>query len=81
MVILNPMGGDPLLRIIGLCETFFLDVAVLVFVFPVLDTLVSSGAQRLTLKLILWTLTVSGVFFLAAVMVSILFTRRERSHS
>jgi hypothetical protein len=75
------MKGDSLLRIIGLCEMFFLDVAVLVFVFPVLDTLVTSGTQRLTLKLILWTLAVSGVFFLAAVLVSILITRRERTHS
>ena len=54
------MKGDALLRIIGLCEAFFLDVAILVFVFPVLDTLVTSGTQRLTLKLILWTLAVSG---------------------
>lgn len=67
-------------RIIGLCETFCLDVAVLVFVFPALDTLVTFGTQRLTLKLILWTLTISGVFFIAAALMSILVARMERAN-
>jgi hypothetical protein len=45
------MKGDAFLRIRGLCETFCLDAAVLVFVFPALDTLVTFGTQRLTLRL------------------------------
>jgi hypothetical protein len=72
------MKGDAFLRIMGLCETFCLDVAVLVFVFPALDTLVTFGTQRLTLRLFIWTLAVSGVFFLTAVGISILIARRER---
>jgi hypothetical protein len=73
------MKGAALVRIIGLCEAFCLDVAVLVFVFPALDTLVTFGTQRLTLKLILWTLTISGVFFIAAAFMSILVARMERA--
>ena len=73
------MRGVALVRIIGLCETFCLDVAVLVFVFPALDTLVTFGTQRLTLKLILWTLTISGVFFISAALMSILVARMERT--
>jgi hypothetical protein len=73
------MKGAALVRIIGLCEAFCLDVAVLVFVFPALDTLVTFGTQRVTLKLILWTLTISGVFFIAAALMSILVARMERA--
>lgn len=73
------MYGAALPRIIGLCETFCLDVAVLVFVFPALDTLVTFGTQRLTIKLILWTLTISGVFFIAAALMSVLVARMERA--
>jgi hypothetical protein len=73
------MRGDALVRIIELCETFCIDVAVLVFVFPALDTLVTFGTQRLTVKLILWTLTISGVFFIAAAFMSILVARMERA--
>lgn len=75
------MKGGALVRIIGLCEAFCLDVAVLVFVFPALDTLVTFGTQRLTNKLILWTLTISGVFFVSAAVMSILAARMERAKS
>jgi hypothetical protein len=44
-----------MVRVAGLCETFLLDAAVLVFVFPALDTLINFGAQKLTFRLILWT--------------------------
>jgi hypothetical protein len=71
------MKGGALVRIIGLCEAFCLDVAVLVFVFPALDTLVTFGTQRLTVKLILWTLTISGVFLVGAALMSILAARME----
>jgi hypothetical protein len=73
------MKGGALVRIIGLCEAFCLGVAVLVFVFPALDTLVTFGSQRLTLRLILWTLSISGVFFLGATLMSILVARMERA--
>ena len=75
------MKGGALVRIIGLCEAFCLDVAVFVFVFPALDTLVTFGTQRLTNKLILWTLTISGVFFVSAALMSILAARMERAKS
>jgi hypothetical protein len=75
------MRGDALVRIIGLCETFCIDVAVLVFVFPALDTLVTFGTQRLTVKLILWTLSISGVFFIGAALMGILVARMERAKS
>jgi hypothetical protein len=75
------MKGGAFVRIIGLCEAFCLDVAVLVFVFPALDTLVTFGTQRLTNKLILWTLTISGVFFVSAALMSILAARMERAKS
>jgi hypothetical protein len=75
------MRGDALVRIIGLCETFCIDVAVLGFVFPALDTLVTFGTQRLTVKLILWTLSISGVFFIGAALMGILVARMERAKS
>jgi hypothetical protein len=70
-----------MLRIIGLCETFFLDAAALVFVFPALDTLINFGSQRLTFRLILWTVAVSGVFFTGAVIMSLFIARREEPPS
>jgi hypothetical protein len=74
------MKGAALIRIAGLCETFCLDVAVLVFVFPALDTVVTFGAQRLTLKFFLVTVFVSGIFFSAAVILGILIARMEKAH-
>jgi hypothetical protein len=73
------MKDDALVRIAGLCETFCLDVAVLVFVFPALDTVVTFGAQRLTFKFALVTLSVSGIFFLAAVILGMFIARTERA--
>jgi hypothetical protein len=66
-----------LLKILDLCATFFLDVSVLTLVFPILDTLVVHGQQSLTRRLFLYTLAVSGVFFLAAVAMTILRARKE----
>jgi hypothetical protein len=72
--------GDALIRITGLCETFCLDVAVLVFVFPALDTVVTFGTQRLTYRFILVTLAVSGIFFLAAIILGMSIARMEKTH-
>jgi positive regulator of sigma E activity len=66
-------------RILGLCETFLLDAAVLVFVFPILDTLINFGTQRLTFRLIFWTLLITGVFFSGALLMSVLATKREEN--
>jgi hypothetical protein len=68
-------------RVAGLCETFLLDAAVLVFVFPALDTLINFGTQRLTFRLLLWTGAISGVFFIGAVFMSIFIVRNERAES
>jgi hypothetical protein len=67
-----------LVRVAGLCETFLLDAAVLVFVFPALDTLINFGTQRLTLRLMLWTVAISGVFFIGAVFMSVFIVRKEQ---
>ena len=71
------IGNRILVRIAGLCETFLLDAAVLVFVFPVLDTLINFGTQRLTFRLMLWTVAISGVFFTGAVLMSLFIARKE----
>jgi hypothetical protein len=60
-----------------LCEQFLLDAAVLIFVFPVLDTLINFGAKRLTLPLVLWTLGISGVFFTGAICMGALAVKKE----
>ncbi len=69
------------MRVAGLSETFLLDAAVLVFVFPALDTLVNFGTQRLTSRLILWTIAISGVFFLGAILVSVFIATQEGPES
>ena len=71
------IGPKASLRIIVLCEQFFLDAAVLVFVFPVLDTLVNFGTKKLTVSLLLWTLAISGVFFIGAMFMAVLAAKNE----
>lgn len=68
-------------RIIGLCEQFLLDAAVLTFVFPALDTLINFGAKRLTVSLVLWTIAISGVFFMGAMSMAVFATRRDKNKS
>ena len=55
-------------KILSLCEQFLLDAAVLIFVFPVLDTVVQFGKEQITGKLIAGTLAISGVFFIGALI-------------
>jgi hypothetical protein len=59
-------------KIISLCEQFLLDAAVLIFVFPVLDTLVQFGKEEITGKLIAGTLAISGVFFIGALILGMM---------
>ena len=53
-------------KIMSLCEQFLLDAAVLIFVFPLLDTVVQFGKEAITGKLVAGTLAISGVFFIWA---------------
>ena len=66
-----------LLNILDLCATFFLDASVLILVFPILDTIIERGQRSLTRRLFLYTLAISGVFFLAAVVMAILKAGKE----
>jgi hypothetical protein len=75
------VSDGALLRIIGLCEQFLLDAAVLTFVFPALDTLINLGAKRLTVSLVFWALAISGVFFVGAMCMAVFATRREANKS
>ena len=59
-------------KIMSLCEQFLLDAAVLIFVFPVLDTIVQFGKEEITAKLIAGTLAISGVFFIGALVVGMM---------
>jgi hypothetical protein len=56
-----------------------LDVAVLTFVFPLLDTLIDFGATKVTFSLVLGTLVTSGVFFIGALCMAALATRIEET--
>lgn len=51
-------------------SVFFTEAAVLVFVFPVVDTVVQFGPKSLTLKLGAVSLVASVVFYLLAVILS-----------
>jgi hypothetical protein len=75
------VSDGALQRIIGLCEQFLLDAAVLTFVFPALDTLINFGAKRLTVSLVFWTVSISGVFFIGAMSMAVFATRREENKS
>ncbi len=55
-----------LTKILDMCATFLLDVAVLTFVFPILDTIVQYGKQNLTRGLIVGAFGISGVFLVLA---------------
>jgi len=66
-----------LLKVLDLCATFFLDASVLIFVFPILDTIVEHGKQSLTGRLFLGTLMISGVFFGLAVITAVMMAGRE----
>ncbi|HXQ24893.1 MAG TPA: hypothetical protein VN822_00655 [Candidatus Acidoferrales bacterium] len=77
MKLLSALRPRELLKVLDLCTTFFLDAAVLVFVFPILDTVVQHGGQELTPRLFFGTLAISGVFFVLAIVMGIMMARRE----
>jgi len=60
-----------------LSEQFLLDASVLIFVFPILDTVVQFGQKAITTKLILWTTALSGVFFVAALVLGVLAVKGQ----
>ena len=59
-------------KIMSLCEQFLLDAAVLIFVFPLLDTIVQFGKEAITGKLVAGTLAISGVFFIWALILGMM---------
>jgi hypothetical protein len=54
----------------GVAATFFTEVAVLVFVFPVVDTIVQFGREKVTAPLAIGSFVFAGLCFLAAVILS-----------
>lgn len=74
---LPSFSAEELVRILDLGTTFFLDAAVLIFIFPILDTFVQYGRERLTWRLFFVTFAISGVFFLMAVVTTVLAARRK----
>jgi hypothetical protein len=66
------LDESQLRKIMSLCEQFLLDVAVLTFVFPVLDTAVQFGKEQITGKLIAGTLAISGVSFTGAIILGMI---------
>lgn len=59
-----------------MCATFLLDVAVLTFVFPILDTIVQHGKQSLTGRLVVGTFGISGVYSWSWLLQQQLYWRR-----
>ena len=64
-------GESQLRKVLSLSEQFLLDASVLIFVFPILDTVVQFGRNAITTGLVLWTLAISGVFFIWAMVLGI----------
>jgi len=75
---LPALNQHALTKILDLCTTFFLDASVLIFVFPILDTIVERGKQSLTRGLFVGTLAISGVFFSLAMVTAIMVPEGER---
>jgi len=71
------LGPRDLLKILEVCHTFLLDVAILIFVFPVLDMIVEHGTQSVSRGLFWGSIGVSGVFFVLAVVTGIAASRRQ----
>jgi hypothetical protein len=74
---LPSFSAEELVRILDLGTTFFLDAAVLIFIFPILDTFVQYGRERLTWRLFFATFAISGIFFVMAVVTTVLAARRK----
>jgi len=71
---IEPQGR---LKILSLCEQFLLDAAVLIFVFPVLETVIQFGQKAITRRLVLSTLAISGIFFIGAVVLGVVAASEE----
>ena len=69
------LAPDQFAKLLALTEQFLLDAAVLIFVFPVLDTIILYGKQAVTRPLILWTSLVSGVFLAWAMFLGVWRTK------
>lgn len=66
----NPPPGS-LGRVANVAETFFTEVSVLLFVFPVLDEYVQYGGRGVTRGVILWSLGSSAMSLLFAGVLAI----------
>jgi hypothetical protein len=62
---------------LSLTEQFLLDAAVLIFVFPVLETIVQFGKKAITVELVLGTLAISGVLFTWALILGVLAVKGQ----
>ena len=52
------------------CREFLVESAVLIFVFPVLDTIVEHGKEQVTKALVLGSFSISGAFLLGAIIMT-----------
>jgi hypothetical protein len=64
-------------KILSLSEQFLLDAAVLIFVFPVLETIVQFGKKAITAGLVLGTLAISGVLFIWALILGMVAVKEQ----
>ncbi len=71
------LGQKDLLKILEMCNAFFLDAAVLIFVFPVLDMIVEHGTQGVSRRLFWGSIATSGVFFVLALVTGVMLSRRQ----
>ena len=68
MAMKPPIGAGQ--RLAHMTETFFAEAAVLVFILPAVDRVVSTGLRGLTKHLILGSVGLAVVFFLAASLIA-----------
>jgi hypothetical protein len=71
------LGRRDLLKILEMCNAFFLDVSVLIFVFPVLDMIVERGTQSVSRQLFWGSTATAGVFFGLALVTGVMLSRRQ----
>jgi len=58
-------------KALELVSEFLLDAGVLVFVFPLLDSIVQFGAKAITLSLIGWSFGIATAFLIAALIIGV----------
>ncbi len=66
------LGNNARRRIYHVCREFLVESSVLVFVFPVLDTVVNYGKAQVTASLVRGSFLISLVFFVGAIIMTLL---------